>query len=72
MPLSPAVKDFNNSGSSSIWGAPRSSVGSLFSERHSSQDSGTVRTGGATGTLKRVGLQGMTEASDGFMNMSIE
>jgi hypothetical protein len=30
------------------------------------------RTSFHAGTTKRVGLQGMTEASDGFMNMSIE
>lgn len=28
--------------------------------------------GGATGTLKRVGFQGMENANDGLMNMSIE
>ncbi|KAI2789265.1 hypothetical protein POX_e07295 [Penicillium oxalicum] len=33
---------------------------------------GGHRTSLHAGTTKRVGLQGMTEASDGFMNMSIE
>jgi len=53
----------------SIWGPP-SKLGPPFSERPST-DNGN-RTAGHTGTPKRVGLQGMTEASDGFMNMSIE
>ncbi|KAJ5923840.1 hypothetical protein N7466_008027 [Penicillium verhagenii] len=52
-----------------IWGPP-SKLGAPFSER-ASTDSGN-RTTPHTGTTKRVGLQGMTEASDGFMNMSIE
>lgn len=53
-----------------IWGPPpKPGLGAPFSER-SSTDSGprTTPHGGA----KRVGLQGMTEASDGFMNMSID
>ncbi|KAJ5907351.1 hypothetical protein N7495_000033 [Penicillium taxi] len=41
-----------------IWG-PSSKLGPPFSER-------------PAGTPKRIGLQGMTEANDGFMNMSIE
>ena len=71
LPQSPAIKDFSNT--NNIWGPPRASIGSLFPERHGSQDSGNrVAATGTAGTLKRVGLQGMTEASDGFMNMSIE
>ncbi|KAJ5243477.1 uncharacterized protein N7469_001804 [Penicillium citrinum] len=53
----------------SIWGPP-SKLGPPFSERPST-DNGN-RPAGHSGTPKRVGLQGMTEASDGFMNMSIE
>ncbi|KAA8650796.1 hypothetical protein EYZ11_011461 [Aspergillus tanneri] len=70
MPNSPVVKETG----SSIWGpAPKSNLGSLFPDRPGTETpsrgaSNTVHTG----TLKRVGLQGMTEANDGFMNMSIE
>ncbi|PWY70912.1 hypothetical protein BO70DRAFT_365227, partial [Aspergillus heteromorphus CBS 117.55] len=79
MPNSPVVKDT----SPSIWGAPRSNLGSLFPDRpvESGSRSGNGHThgnnhnhnhtGNHTGTLKRVGLQGMTETNDGFMNMSI-
>ncbi|KAJ5645892.1 hypothetical protein N7490_002264 [Penicillium lividum] len=52
-----------------IWGPP-SKLGPPFSERGSTETGN--RTTPHTGTTKRVGLQGMTEASDGFMNMSIE
>jgi hypothetical protein len=66
----------------STWGPP-SKLGPPFSERPStSSDNGNGgnnngngnnnRTTPHTGGTKRVGLQGMTEASDGFMNMSIE
>jgi len=57
----------------SIWGPP-SKLGPPFSERPStSSDNGNNnRTTPHTGSTKRVGLQGMTEASDGFMNMSID
>lgn len=51
-----------------IWGPP-SKLGPPFSERPSAEN-GNRNT--HPGTAKRVGLQGMTEASDGFMNMSIE
>jgi hypothetical protein len=64
-----------------IWGPP-SRLGPPFSERPStSSDNGhggnnnnnnNNRTTPHAGGTKRVGLQGMTEASDGFMNMSIE
>jgi hypothetical protein len=68
-----------------IWGPP-SKLGPPFSERPVSENgNGSNANGGSTGgasngnrlsfhagTPKRVGLQGMTEASDGFMNMSIE
>ncbi|KAJ5994571.1 hypothetical protein N7451_010295 [Penicillium sp. IBT 35674x] len=52
-----------------IWGPP-SKLGAPFSERTSTDTNN--RTTPHTGSTKRVGLQGMTEASDGFMNMSIE
>jgi hypothetical protein len=53
-----------------IWGPPpKPGLGAPFSER-SSTDSGHRTT--PHGGTKRVGLQGMTEASDGFMNMSID
>lgn len=64
-PQSPAVKQ--NNGGNNVWGPPKVSIGPLFPERHGSHDSG-----GRPGTSKRVGLQGMSEANDGFMNMSIE
>ena len=64
MPNSPAVRDSGHN----IWGPPpKSNIGSLFPESTSNN-----RSSPHTGTLKRVGLQGMTETSDGFMNMSIE
>ncbi|KAJ5112786.1 hypothetical protein N7532_000831 [Penicillium argentinense] len=53
----------------SIWGPP-SKLGPPFSERPSTENGN--RTAPHAGTPKRVGLQGMTEASDGFMNMSID
>lgn len=60
-----------NDNGPNIWGPP-SKLGPPFSERPSiSSDNGNRTTPHAGGT-KRVGLQGMTEASDGFMNMSIE
>ncbi|PYI05399.1 hypothetical protein BO78DRAFT_470593 [Aspergillus sclerotiicarbonarius CBS 121057] len=67
MPNSPVVKDT----SPSIWGPPRSNLGSLFPDRPGTE-SGPRNGNNHTGTLKRVGLQGMTETNDGFMNMSIE
>ncbi|KAF7714474.1 Uncharacterized protein PECH_004934 [Penicillium ucsense] len=69
-----------------IWGPP-TKLGPPFSERpivdqvNGNGNSGVVgtattpnanRTSFHAGSTKRVGLQGMTEASDGFMNMSIE
>ncbi|KAJ5505169.1 hypothetical protein N7463_008043 [Penicillium fimorum] len=54
-----------------IWGPPpKPGLGAPFSERLSSETSN--RTVSHAGGGKRVGLQGMTEASDGFMNMSID
>ena len=70
MPNSPAVKDH----SSNLWGPPpKSNLGSLFAD-HPQPDHGSrnAPTTPHTGTLKRVGLQGMTETNDGLMNMSIE
>lgn len=59
----------------SIWGPP-SKLGPPFSERPSTDKRTSLDNGNRpishAGTPKRVGLQGMTEASDGFMNMSIE
>ena len=52
-----------------IWGPP-SKLGPPFSERPGTENGN--RNMSHAGTTKRVGLQGMTEASDGFMNMSIE
>ena len=68
-----------------IWGPP-SKLGPPFSERPVTENGNGQGNGGSSGngnagngnrtsfhgTPKRVGLQGMTEASDGFMNMSIE
>ncbi|KAJ5441821.1 hypothetical protein N7491_004227 [Penicillium cf. griseofulvum] len=57
--------------SPNIWGPPpKPGLGAPFSERLSSETSN--RTISHAGGVKRVGLQGMTEASDGFMNMSID
>ncbi|KAJ5933277.1 hypothetical protein N7516_007766 [Penicillium verrucosum] len=54
-----------------IWGPPpKPGLGAPFSERLSAESSN--RTIPHAGGVKRVGLQGMTEASDGFMNMSID
>ncbi|KAJ5375847.1 hypothetical protein N7517_007853 [Penicillium concentricum] len=54
-----------------IWGPPpKPGLGAPFSERLSSETSNRTITHAGGG--KRVGLQGMTEASDGFMNMSID
>lgn len=54
-----------------IWGPPpKPGLGAPFSERLSSESSN--RTISHAGGVKRIGLQGMTEASDGFMNMSID
>lgn len=55
----------------SIWGPP-SKLGPPFSERPSTSSENGNRAAPHAGGAKRVGLQGMTEASDGFMNMSIE
>ncbi|KAL3455413.1 hypothetical protein BJX64DRAFT_282096 [Aspergillus heterothallicus] len=68
MPNSPAT--FDNG--PSIWGPPsKSAAGPLFNDR---TENGARNGPGTphTGTLKRVGMQGMNEANDGFMNMSIE
>lgn len=56
-----------------IWGPP-SKLGPPFAERPTTESGNrtTPHNGPHAGTPKRVGLQGMTEASDGFMNMSIE
>lgn len=54
-----------------IWGPP-SKLGAPFAERPSTSSENGNRTTPHAGGVKRVGLQGMTEASDGFMNMSIE
>ncbi|KAJ5666632.1 hypothetical protein N7462_011041 [Penicillium macrosclerotiorum] len=58
-----------------IWGPP-SKLGPPFSERPSTENGNgngnSTRNTPHAGTAKRVGLQGMTEASDGFMNMHIE
>lgn len=63
MPNSPAMRDTGPN----IWGPPpKSNFGSLFPESNPRNNSPH------TGTLKRVGLQGMTETNDGLMNMSIE
>ncbi|KAJ5173481.1 uncharacterized protein N7500_001412 [Penicillium coprophilum] len=54
-----------------IWGPPpKPGLGAPFSERLSSETGN--RSISHAGGGKRVGLQGMTEASDGFMNMSID
>lgn len=64
---SPTVKDTGPN----IWGPPAKPVlGPPFTERTGSETGS--RNGAQAGPLKRVGLQGMNEASDGFMNMSIE
>ncbi|OJJ86240.1 uncharacterized protein ASPGLDRAFT_146438 [Aspergillus glaucus CBS 516.65] len=64
MPNSPAMRDTG----SNIWGPPpKSNLGSLFPDSNPRNSSSPH-----TGTLKRVGLQGMTEANDSLMNMSIE
>lgn len=71
MPNSPAVKDTGHN----IWGPPpKSNLGSLFPERPNGEHPArnTSNTSHSGQPLKRVGLQGMTEANDGFMNMSIE
>ncbi|KAL4863594.1 hypothetical protein BDV12DRAFT_189594 [Aspergillus spectabilis] len=68
MPNSPAVMDTGPN----IWGpSPKSTIGPLFSDRseHTARNAPTTPH---TGTLKRVGMLGMNEANDGFMNMSIE
>lgn len=54
-----------------IWGPP-SKLGPPFSERPSTSSENGNRSTPHSSGAKRVGLQGMTEASDGFMNMSIE
>lgn len=54
-----------------IWGPPpKPGLGAPFSERPCTES--VSRTTPHAGSMKRVGLQGMTEASDGFMNMSID
>ncbi|KAE8356965.1 hypothetical protein BDV28DRAFT_125996 [Aspergillus coremiiformis] len=68
MPNSPAVKETGVS----IWGPPKSNIGSLFSCQSTESGHRTPSTPGHTGHLKRVGLQGMNETNDGLMNMSIE
>ncbi|KAE8146846.1 hypothetical protein BDV25DRAFT_161619 [Aspergillus avenaceus] len=69
MPNSPAVRDTGTS----IWGPPKSNIGSLFPDRPNTESGArNPSTTNHSGHLKRVGLQGMTETNDGFMNMSIE
>src|SRR5699024_7656991 len=60
MPNSPVVKESGNNG----WGLPPKP----FTERGSSES--VNRNASHAGTPRRVGLQGMNETSDGFMNMS--
>ncbi|KAL4990831.1 hypothetical protein BDW68DRAFT_185338 [Aspergillus falconensis] len=67
MPNSPAITD----NGPNIWGPPKSNIGPLFNDRPET-GARTIPTTPHTGTLKRVGMQGMNEANDGFMNMSIE
>ncbi len=67
MPNSPAVTDQGPN----IWGPPKSNIGPLFNDRSETAPR-NIPTTPHSGTLKRVGMQGMNEASDGFMNMSIE
>lgn len=66
MPSSPVVREPGNG-----WGPPpKSTVGPAFPERGNAD---TMNRNGAHNTTpRRVGLQGMNETSDGFMNMSIE
>ena len=61
LPSSPVVREPGSNG----WGAPTKSTfsGSAETVNRNSQPNTTPR---------RVGLQGMNETSDGFMNMSIE
>ncbi|KAH8424863.1 uncharacterized protein LDX57_002607 [Aspergillus melleus] len=70
MPNSPVVKETG----SNIWGPPpKSNLGSLFPDcPPDTPGRGNSKHTNHTGTLKRVGLQGMTETNDGLMNMSIE
>lgn len=69
-PVMTHTHNVNNEMGPNIWGPPpKPGLGAPFSER-SSTDSGPRTT--PHGGTKRVGLQGMTEASDGFMNMSID
>ncbi|KAL5343582.1 hypothetical protein BJX70DRAFT_385367 [Aspergillus crustosus] len=70
MPNSPAVMDTGPN----IWGPPpKSAIGPLFNDRSEpATRNGNAPTTPHTGTLKRVGMHGMNEANDGFMNMSIE
>lgn len=74
LPLSPVVRDAASN--YNIWGPPsKLALGPLFPERQGNNnhnENGGRSTAAHTGTLKRVGLQGMNETNDGFMNMSIE
>ncbi|OJJ43945.1 hypothetical protein ASPZODRAFT_72662 [Penicilliopsis zonata CBS 506.65] len=64
---SPTVKDVGPN----IWGPPsKPALGPPLFDRLGHENAN--RPTAPAGTVKRVGLQGMTEASDGFMNMSIE
>ncbi|KAL2830469.1 hypothetical protein BDW59DRAFT_170061 [Aspergillus cavernicola] len=68
MPNSPAIID----NGPNIWGPPpKTNMGPLFNDRSEAGSRNTPTTP-HTGTLKRVGLQGMTETNDSLMNMSIE
>jgi hypothetical protein len=48
---------------------PKSTSGTFGLERDANSSGGNS---GHTGSIKRIGLQGMNETSDGLMNMSIE
>ncbi|KAL4957002.1 hypothetical protein BDW69DRAFT_191947 [Aspergillus filifer] len=67
MPNSPAVVD----NGPNIWGPPKSNIGPLFNDGNGTAPR-NIPTTPHSGNLKRVGMQGMNEANDGFMNMSIE
>ncbi|KAL4937178.1 hypothetical protein BDV06DRAFT_216087 [Aspergillus oleicola] len=67
MPNSPAVVD----NGPNIWGPPKPNIGPLFNDGNGSAPR-NIPTTPHSGNLKRVGMQGMNEANDGFMNMSIE
>ncbi|KAL4779784.1 hypothetical protein BJX76DRAFT_351499 [Aspergillus varians] len=67
MPNSPALVD----NGPNIWGPPKPNVGPLFNDRTETGPR-NIPTTPHSGTLKRVGMQGMNDANDGFMNMTID